>query len=109
MDLRGIIDVCKEREIYEERYVSDEYFEVVFFHKDVELWTSCLAQFLDSPAKPAGKLPSKEQMELTSHFGGIRKNQVLFVKESAESKIIAMFWPWNDDVHVTLRMAVVHV
>jgi len=104
MDLEKIIEVCKDFDISEKRYSSEEYYEVVFFAKDVNEWIDALSSQLGTPEKPAGTAPSKDHFEITEPYGGIRREQTLFCKGIDEGQIVAMFWPWTDDVHITLRM-----
>jgi hypothetical protein len=102
--LREIITACDSLDIFEKRYDSEEYCELVFFLKDIDVWVKNLSDFLDLPLKPVGVKPTDLHHELTEPYGGIRSDQTLFCKDFAQEKIIVMFWPWNDKVHVTLRM-----
>lgn len=102
--LKEILIPCEGLEIYEKRYDSDEYCELVFFLKDQSAWVEKISETLGSPHKPLGVNPSSIQQQLTEQYGGIRKDQTLFFKEFKNGKVIAMFWPWQDKSHVTLRM-----
>ena len=60
---------------------------------------------LGPAVKPAGVKPTENDLQLTRDYGGIWINQILFKKEIGNVTFIAMFWPWQDDIHTTLRMA----
>ncbi len=105
MELHEIIDCCSHLDIFEKRTDQKDYFEIVFFNKDIDEWSRILTAFLDEPSKPSGRAPSEKDLETTKGTGGIRIEQTLFEKEYESGTIIAKFWPWKDNVHTTLRMA----
>ena len=89
----------------EKRCVSDDFVELVFQSQEVDQWQRILQAFLGDPIKPKGQEPSEKDLELTAKTGGIRLDQTLFEKEFQDCSIIAKFWPWMDNIHITLRMA----
>ena len=105
MDLKEISDCFSELKIDERRCISEDFVELVFFTQEVDEWQRILTAFLGPPVKPKGKQPSNKDLELTARTGGIRIEQTLFEKEFENECIIAKFWPWKDNVHITLRMA----
>lgn len=105
MELKEIIDCCKHLSVREKRCLTDEFIELVFRSDDIAEWSRILAAFLGSPRKPKGQEPSESDLQLTAKTGGIRFDQTLFEKEFEEGTIIAKFWPWMDNLHTTLRMA----
>jgi hypothetical protein len=94
--------------IYERRETNDAYCEVVFFSQDLAEWKNVLSSFFGPAAKDRGAKPSKEHQKLTEDYGGIRSEQVLFVKhiETDGDTVIAMLWPWDDGEHITLKIFV---
>ena len=104
MALREIVEKCNILNIYDKREITDDYCEIVFYSKDVEEWTKILADFLAPAVKPQGVEPTKDDSRLTENYGGIRSHQTLFKKEYGDVVIIAMFWPWGDGSHTTLKM-----
>ena len=54
-------------------------------------------------------LPGVDKTEIdlrvTEKYGGIGVNQTLFKKNGEADIVIAMFWPWQDGVHATLKIA----
>ncbi len=105
--LKNIAEQFLTLEVYENRSVTDEYCELVFLNKDKARWHGiCVASF-GEPAKPEGKQPTEDDARITAEYGGIFKNQVLFKKADNGNTVIAMFWPWQDNAHTTLKMAVI--
>lgn len=104
MTLKEILSRCHKLSIYEERIV-DDYCELVIFNKEIDGWNKILTDILGSPRKPKGVEPSEDDLDLTKASGGIRVNQTLFERKFDDVTIIAKFWPWNDNIHTTLKMA----
>ena len=105
LQLREITDCFSALTICEKRCLSDEFVELVFQQKELDEWHRIVSAFLGEPTKPQGMEPSKKDLALTCATGGIRPDQTLFEQEFANGTIIAKFWPWKDNVHITLRMA----
>jgi hypothetical protein len=105
MELKEITDCFSGLKITERRCISEDFVELVFQKEEVDEWQRILTAFLGSPIKPKGQAPSEKDLALTAKTGGIRKEQTLFEKEFESESIIAKFWPWKDNVHITLRMA----
>ena len=105
MPLKKIIESFGQLEVTENRCVSDEFIELVFLNKDLSAWHRILSDTLGFPVKPQGQTPSAKDLELTSKTGGIRIEQTLFEREFDEGTVIGKFWPWKDNKHTTLRMA----
>ena len=105
MELKEITDCFSGLKVVEKRCISEEFVELVFHNDQVDEWHRILTAFLDAPIKPQGQEPSEKDLALTAHTGGIRLDQTLFEKEFENGAIIAKFWPWMDNIHITLRMA----
>ncbi|NQT28132.1 MAG: hypothetical protein HQ570_00870 [Candidatus Omnitrophica bacterium] len=105
MELKDIIARYKTLNIYEERFVADNYYEVVFYTKDTDQWIKLLNEIFGSVTKPVGAAPSAEDAELTKKYGGVRENQTLYKKQVNNTIIAAMLWPWQDEVRTTLKVA----
>lgn len=104
MTLREIIERCRMLEVDEERCHSDEYHELVFYTQEIDAWQKIMAEVLGPAVKPPGKKPSRDHLRLTEDYGGIWADQTLFKKDFNEVTVIAMFWPWQDGIHATLKM-----
>lgn len=105
MTFDDILLQAKNLGVYERRSLSAEYCELVFFTRDLETWYDILSSSLGEPRKPPGQEPSTSDLDLTSKTGGIRINQTLFEKDFGAETVIAKLWPWEDDEHITLKMA----
>ena len=105
MMLKEIIDKIKIFNVHEVRHITDDYGELVFSNSKIDGPHTILTNVLGPPIKSAGESPSREDLDLTKDYGGIWVNQTLFRREYDNSTLIAMYWPWQDGVHVTLKMA----
>ncbi len=105
LQLKEITDCFSGLKIVEKRCLSNDFVELVFHRRDLDEWHRILNAFLGLPTKPQGTEPTPKDLEITSTTGGIRMNQTLFEQEFANGIVIAKFWPWEDQRHITLRMA----
>jgi len=103
--IKKILEKAGVLGLREKRVVSNEYCELVFYSKDTDAWREVLTEFLGPAAKPAGQKPTEKDIELTKSYGGVFGNQTLFKKAIRGKTVIAMFWPWQDKTHVTLKIA----
>ena len=94
-------------EIYQSRHQSDDYLELVVLNKDIEQWNMAVAEVMGPVLKSAGASPTDYDRSITQEFGGIMPGQVLFEKKTTVNSLIAMFWPWQDSVHTTLKVFLV--
>lgn len=107
MTLMEILQKCGELAVYEKRKMEAEYNELVVFNKDLSRWERIFGEIFGPPAKPPGREISVEDFKLTKPYGGVQDNQTLFKKETADAVMIAMFWPWQDMVHTTIKIVVI--
>ena len=105
MTAKEVIDRFSGLGIYEKRCIKNDYVEIVFFNNEITEWSKRVIEIFGSPLKPAGANPNKEDADLTKKHGGIYDNQTLFKKEFDDCIMIAMFWPWQDNKHTTLKIA----
>lgn len=105
MTLEEISEKYTNLGICEKRTMTAKYCELVFYSKETDEWSRVIARSFGPPIKSAKAKPSKQDLRLTEEFGGICDNQTLFKKEADGTVAIAMFWPWQDDVHTTLKIA----
>ncbi len=108
MQLKEIVSYCKDLPVCENRCLTDDFYEVVFFNADIDQWMRVLEAFLGPARKAAGQEPTDADLVLTAKTGSIRIEQTLFEKEFENGTVIAKLWPWKDGVHTTLRMAMLH-
>jgi len=107
MTLKEIIGKCNRLGVYDTRYFTDEYIELVFYNKEINEWNRVFAEILSPAIKPPGIKPTQDDLRLTENYGGIWGNQTLFKKDFDNATIISMFWPWQDNVHITLKTVLV--
>jgi hypothetical protein len=105
MTLREIIEKCSTLSVHEERCLNDEYGELVFYNREIDEWKKILADIFGPAIKPAGVKPTQDDLHLTKEYGGVWVDQTLFKKEFDDYTVIAMFWPWGNNIHTTLKMA----
>ncbi|MCQ9208736.1 MAG: hypothetical protein NG712_05090 [Omnitrophica bacterium] len=105
MKLKQLIERFNNLSVDEERTISDEYVELVFFTKDTDQWNKVLTDILGPALKPKGQQPTEGDLKLTEDCGGVHDNQTLFKKEVEGALVIAMFWPWLDGMFTTLKIA----
>ncbi|MFC1646396.1 hypothetical protein ACFL2Y_04375 [Candidatus Omnitrophota bacterium] len=107
MTIKEILEKCKGLEVSEERDINSEYGELVFLTKDLDKWDKVFVDILGPAIKPAGAEPTMNDHVLTKDYGGIYDNQTLFKKDFDNTSVMAMFWPWGDNTHTTLKLAVI--
>ena len=100
--VKELLDKLKELYTIQVRMENPEYFEAVLLATEYPDMENELIEFLGQPSKAKGKAPEARHSEVTSEFGGIRADQVLF--EKLEENLIAMIWPWQDNKHLTLKI-----
>ena len=100
-----ILEKCKELAICQKRAMEDDYYELVLLTKEIRKWDEVCGEVLGPARKPKGVQPTLTDIELTRQYGGIFDNQTLFKSDSGNESVIAMFWPWQDGMHVTLKIA----
>lgn len=118
MELENLVG----KELYdaavEVRERSENYEEIVLLVKDIADWNKVLVEKLGPP------LISKEEYEIlnasedvlasnidvalesTQPFGGIVEGQTLYYSVYDSTVILIMIWPWQDNVKVTLKKAI---
>ena len=104
VEIKEIIEKCASLDIYEVRCIADGYYEVVFYTKDTDQWNKLFAEILGLAVKPYGVVPKEEDITLTQKHGGLRENQTLFKREIDDTIMLAMFWPWQDEVRTTIKV-----
>ena len=105
MTLHDIFSQCKELSVFEERSLTDNYYEIVYYTREMPRIEQIFTGLFGIAAKPAGAKPSREDAKLAEEFGGVWGNQTLYKKTYDTMTVIAMFWPWQDNTHLTVKMA----
>lgn len=105
--IRDIAKTFQGLKIDENRALRDDYAEMVFLNKDMGAWDAKLAESLGPVVKPIDVKPTAADSAVTASFGGIQAGQALYRKDIADGTVIAMLWPWRDNEHTTLKLALV--
>jgi hypothetical protein len=108
MTLKEILGRFHDLSIHEQPVINDDYCELVILNKEIGEWNRIFTDLLGPPRKPKGTEPSEGDLNLTKASGGIRINQTLFEKKIDGVTIIAKFWPWENDIYTTLKMALLY-
>jgi len=104
MNPKELISHFREMKISERRQVEEAYAEVVFFKQDLVSWEMLLESLLGPAVKPAGRKPEAAHEALANPRGGVRKDQILYHKKFADRGLVALLWPWQDGVNITLKI-----
>jgi hypothetical protein len=103
-----LVSDCSALNMHEERKVTDDYFEAVFYNHDMKEIHEIMTSRLGPPVKTEDAEPTEKNQELTKNNGGIRVGQTLFVKDTEDTTLFAMFWPWQDKIHTTVKLVKLH-
>ncbi len=90
--------------IEEKRRFGEDYVEIVAMQNEWPGWSDRLSALLGPARKPAGQKPTKEDERISGPWGGVQKNQVLFLKDIETDQVLALVWPWQDKERFTLKM-----
>lgn len=83
---------------------TETYTEIVIPRDSLPAMITVMDRFFGSAAKPEGQKPSPEQVHLTARHGGIRPDQILYVRAGGEDGAMAMFWPWGNGLLITVKI-----
>ncbi len=104
MNPKAIMDKAEGLVMVESRQIQDDYVEVVFLNAELQAWQKHLEMFLGPALKPAGHAPEARHELMAKPYGGIRTGQTLYGKEFGPHRIVALLWPWQDNMNTTLKM-----
>lgn len=105
MNLKELTAQFCHLRVNEKRTSSPDYEEWVIYAEDLGKWSRILSDLLGPAVKPKGEKTTQEAFTLTVKFGGILEDQTLYHKKFGDMSVIAMLWPWKNNVHVTIKMA----
>lgn len=104
MQLKSFAKKFKPLRIHEQRRLTDKTCDLVFYGEDLGRWTEILLAEFGSPIKKKGAPLPETEKHWISDTGGIWEDQTLFGKIIDGGVAIAKFQPWQDGVHVTLKI-----
>jgi hypothetical protein len=99
-----LVSECRALKLHEERTVTDDYYEAVFYNHDMKEVNEIISARLGPPVKTEDAAPTEKNLELTKNNGGIRVGQTLYIRDSEDTTLFAMFWPWQDKIHTTVKL-----
>ena len=86
------------------RFDTEDSLELVIKVDTLKELNGVLERYFGAAAKPAGKDPTKETLQLTEEYGGIRSDQTFYYLQRDGLAYYGMLWPWGDRVSVTVRL-----
>ena len=86
------------------RVDAENCFEAVTTNEDMGTLTALMEKFLGPPAFPSAAPLSSAMQTTIKNYGGISDGQTLYYLSQGNSAVFAMFWPWGDKTHVTLKL-----
>ena len=111
MELIDIINKVSHLECSQKKYHVDthgEYAQLVFRSDHMDAWQKCILEILGPPLKTAQQPVTDDIVRLTENFGEIFDHQTLFYLELDGQRIIAMFWPWQNQESTTLKVMILN-
>lgn len=86
------------------RIDGHNYFEAVIVKNELAKLTASLQRLFGSPAWPSKNRLLLQAQEITKDFGGIKPGQSLYFWNEGKDAIFAMLWPWQDGLHITVKI-----
>ena len=105
MNLKQLTAQFCHLRVNEKRTSAPDYEEWVIYAEDLGQWNRILSDLLGPALKPKGEKTTQEAFALTVKHGGVLEDQTLYHKKFDGTSVIAMLWPWKNNVHVTVKMA----
>jgi hypothetical protein len=99
-----LLSEVKKIKCEEQRISNENHLEVVVAKAELVLFNNILDSYFGKPLKPGGKGPSSDDNRIADPYGGIHKNQTLYLKKNDDFSEIVLLWPWGDGVSVTVKM-----
>ncbi|MBU1086202.1 MAG: hypothetical protein KKD05_01640 [Candidatus Omnitrophica bacterium] len=104
MTAKDIIKKLDKLDIYQQRQAADNYAEIVIFNKEIFLCAEIMEELMGEPVCSEGIKPTDQDIADTKDFGGIFNEQTLYKKDFDRTRVLVMFWPWQDGEHITLKV-----
>ena len=102
MNHSALLETLRKFDFYEIRNDVASRFEAVVRKEKMTELLRVLQEFYGKPYKPAGAHPDSQAKQLTSPYGGIQDNQILFHQADGASFSLSMIWPWSNGMMATL-------
>ncbi len=89
---------------YDLREADSQHADLVIENEYLDAWTSMLKDQFGAPLKKPGEAPKFDVKKLTRTYGGIQKDQTLYVKSFETHHLMVMLWPWQNHRHTTIKI-----
>jgi len=104
MSFTELVESLRKVKHEQTRADQENYFEVVVTKNIIEPIVSMLQSYFGSPMKPEGKDPSKTAERCAEPYGGIWRNQIMYMHTVEQGVEAALLWPWNDGNSITVKL-----
>jgi len=104
MKYEDLIQSVLTAPLQEMRTQTETFVEVVMTVQNAGSLEPVLTDFFGAAVKPAGKEPTREIRDSAESYGGIWKNQTMYLTAQDNIACAAMLWPWSDGETVTLKL-----
>jgi hypothetical protein len=105
MTFQEFIDQIQTIRIEESRAQTDAYFEAVIAKEGLDALHKVLSDYFGPPLKPEGVQPSLKAKQLAAPYGGIRKEQTMYFRQTDEHAECALLWPWGSGARITVKVS----
>lgn len=86
------------------RTAETDYLEVVAQNVLLGGVSAVLKKYFGEAFKPEGSDPSAEAITYAEPYGGIMKNQTMYLRQSESASEAAFLWPWGNGTATTLKI-----
>lgn len=104
MTFGELLQQVKKNPMEEKRTDLPNWLEIVVDKTQWNELRQVLEDYFGPAMKPQGQAPSIEARKLTESFGGIRPNQTLYYTEREGIAYLAMLWPWENGILITVKI-----
>jgi hypothetical protein len=111
MEIVDIINKLKYLECSHKKYHVDadgEYAQLVFRSHQMNQWQASIEEMLGPPLKTSEQPVTDDIVRITEDFGEIFDHQILYYLKLDGQRIIAMFWPWQNQESTTLKIMILN-
>lgn len=98
--MKNLTAEIKKIQIEEIRSTTEDLFECVVSSPHFAALENILNSFFGLAIKPKGKTPTPQDEQCSTPQGGVRANQVLYVKDHHA----CLLWPWENGRQLTVKI-----
>lgn len=104
MTFAELVSAVKKVPYQELRAQADHYLEVVVAQANFVALHAVLQTYFGPPLKPQGAPPTADSDRYSGRYGGVRGEQILYVRPKEKGADVALLWPWGGGSVVTLKL-----